>query len=151
MEKLCLYAGKRQQIARADVEAVISPLRVESIFELTDHIGNRNLVGSFIVLSQLLQSGEAPLRILAMIARHFRMIMKACSCFDQRMSPEKVRSHLKVREFVWVKLLPQAQKFSQSQLERCFQRLWEADLSLKSQRIPGKIIMEQLIADLCAL
>jgi DNA polymerase III subunit delta len=151
VEKLCLYTGENRQIIRADVEAVISPLRVESIFDLTDHIGNRNVVGSLTVLSHILQSGEAPLRILAMIARHFRMIMTVRSYLEQQMNPDEVRSHLKIRDFVWNKLSPQARAFTPVHLERSFQRLREADLSLKSQRVPGKIVLEELIAELCAL
>jgi DNA polymerase III delta subunit len=65
------------------------------------------------------------------------------------MSPEKVKNQLKLRDFIWKKLYPQVDKFSRQKLEFCFQRLWEADLDLKTQRTPKKIVLEQLIMDLC--
>ena len=149
MEKLVLFIGERKEITRADIEKVISSLKVESVFELTDYIGNRKLLNALIALSQLIKSGEPPLKILALIARQFRMITKARLLFDQGLSPEKVKSSLKIKPFIWKKLSPQVDKFSRKKLEVCFQRLWEADVALKTQSIPKKIILEQLVIDLC--
>ncbi len=149
MEKLSLFVGERKEITSEDIEKVISSLRVESIFELTNSIGSRKLENALIVLSQLIKSGEPPLKILALISHQFRMITKARFLLDQGMDPEAVKNQLKLRDFIWKKLYPQVDKFPRQKLEFCFQRLWEADLDLKTQRTPKKIVLEQLIMDLC--
>ncbi|MFH0812745.1 MAG: DNA polymerase III subunit delta [Pseudomonadota bacterium] len=149
MEKLCLFIGERRKITREDVEKVISSLKVESIFELTDYIGNRKLLEALKALSQLMESGEESRKILPMIVRHFRMLMKIRYLLDQKLQPEKIRSSLNIKDFLWKKLYPQTQKFPRAKLEHCFERLWEADLSLKTQhRIPAKIVLEHLITEL---
>ncbi|MCD6353094.1 MAG: DNA polymerase III subunit delta [Proteobacteria bacterium] len=149
MTKLAIFIGEKKEITREDIEELISNLRVDSIFELTDRIGNRERLKALISLSKLMESGEPPLKILTMIVRQFRMIMGARSLLDQGTKPEQVRKHLNIMPFIWKNLYPQTRKFSQKKLEKCFQQLWKTDLSLKTQRIPPKIVLEQLIMDLC--
>jgi DNA polymerase-3 subunit delta len=149
LEKLSLYSGERKEITREDLETVISTLKVESVFELTDYIGNRKTAKALIALSQLTESGEPPLKILALITRQFRMITKARLLLEQGIPPEKIKHSLNIKDFIWKKLSPQVNKFSRKKLEKCFQRLWGTDVALKTQSIPKKIILEQLIIDLC--
>jgi len=149
MEKLALFIGERKEITREDIEKAVSSLRIESIFDLIDYIGNRKLAKALLSLSQLMESGEPPLKILALITRQFRMIMKVRSLLDQGIRPEKVKTNLKIKNFIWKKLSPQAYKFSRKKLEVCFQRLWKSDLALKTRSIPKKVVLERLIMDLC--
>lgn len=149
LEKLALFIGERKEISRIDVEEVISALRIESVFDLIDYIGNRKLVEALIALSQLLKSGEHPLKILALIYRQFRLIMKARSLLNQGMGPEAIRNYLKMEDFVWKKFFPQVNKLSVEKLEESFQRLCEADLALKTRGIPQKLVLEKLIMGLC--
>jgi DNA polymerase-3 subunit delta len=150
LEKLNLYVGESKEITEELIEKAVSSLRVESIFELTDRVGNRKVLDALVALAQLMKSGEPPLKILAMITRQFRLLTKARSLLDQGMGPDEIRSALKVRDFVWRKLSPQAARFSREKLEKCYQLLLKADLALKSRTISHKIILERLIMDLCA-
>ncbi|MBN2467986.1 MAG: DNA polymerase III subunit delta [Deltaproteobacteria bacterium] len=147
--KLSLYCEDREEIGRDDIEKTTSAAQVDSIFELTDHIGNRQHLKALHSLAHLMSSGEPPLRILTMIIRQFRMIMEVRSCLDQGNNPEEVRRHLNMKPYLWKKLYPQARKFSEPSAKTCFQRLWETDQTLKTQQLPAKIILERLIMDLC--
>jgi len=149
LEKLSLYVGDSKEISPEAVEEAVSSLRVESIFELTDRVGNRKLAEALVALSQLIKSGEPPLKILAMITRQFRLLAKACSLLDQGMGLEEIRSALSVPEFAWRKLSPQVTRFSREKLGQSFQLLLHADLVLKTQAVSEKIILERLIIDLC--
>jgi DNA polymerase III subunit delta len=149
MEKLALFSGEKKEIIKDDVEKLISSLRTESVFELVDHIGNRRLYEALITLSQLLKSGEQPLKLLAMIVRQFRMISKARALVNQGLKRAEITKTLKIREFVWEKLYPQVNKFSEKKLMDCFQQMWEADLALKTRSTPKKIILEKLVMELC--
>lgn len=149
MEKLALFSGEKKEITKDDVEKVISSLRTESVFELVDHIGNQRLYEALITLSQLLKSGEQPLKLLALIVRQFRMISKARTLADQGLKPAEITNALKIREFVWKKLYPQLNKFSEKKLMDCFQQMWEADIALKTRNIPKKIVLEKLVMELC--
>jgi DNA polymerase-3 subunit delta len=149
MEKLALFSGEKKEITKDDVEKMISSLRTESVFELVDHIGNRRLYEALMTLSQLLKSGEQPLKLLALIVRQFRMISKARTLVNQGLKPAEITHALKIREFVWQKLYPQVNKFSEKKLMDCFQQMWEADITLKTRRTPKKIVLEKLVMELC--
>ena len=154
LEKLALFVGERKNIDQADVETIISRLRSESIFELTDHIGAGKRGSALVALNQLMESGEPPLLILSMITRHFRILLLAHTLLGQSASPEELRRKLALQKlvvpsFVVSKLLVQAPKFSRKKLEQCFARLWETDRAIKSQRTPASLLMESLVLDLC--
>ncbi|HPD61104.1 MAG TPA: DNA polymerase III subunit delta, partial [Thermodesulfobacteriota bacterium] len=149
MEKLALFSGEKKEITKDDVEKTISSLRTESVFELVDHIGNRKLYEALIALSQLLKSGEQPLKILALIVRQFQMIRKARTLVKQGRNPAEINNALKLREFVGKKLYPQLNKFSEKKLMACFQHMWEADIALKTRSTPKKLVLEKLVLELC--
>ena len=149
MEKLTLFVGEKKEIIRDNVEEVISSVREESVFELVDHIGNQKLYEALMTLSQLLKSGEQPLKLLALVARQLRMIRKARLLLDQGMKPSEIGHFLKIKEFVWKKLKSQVNKFSEKKLMDCFQKIWEADVSLKTRSTPKKLVLEQLVWGLC--
>jgi len=149
MEKLALFIGEKKEITKDDVEKVISRLRTESVFELVDHIGNRRQYEALITLSQLLTSGEPPLKLLGLIVRQFQMIRKARILVNQGLKPAEITKALNIQGFVWEKLYPQLNKFSEKKLMDCFQQMWEADIALKTRSIPKKLILEKLVMELC--
>jgi len=149
IEKLALFVGERKKITAQDVNQVISPLEIDSVFDLVEHIGNKRLFPALILLSQLLANGEQPLKILGLIASHFRKIRKARIFLDQGKDPSEIRALLNMKESNWRKFYPQINKFSPEMLENCFQKMWETDLRLKTQRTPPKLLLEQLAMELC--
>jgi DNA polymerase III subunit delta len=151
VEKLALYVDSRKEIAEEDVATLSSGTPVTSIFALIDQVMNRNLTGAALVLSQLLHYGEPPLLIVTMLVRQFRQLRKARNLLDQGLPPEAIKKTLEIRmDFVWNKLTGQLKKCSPAAIEQSFQRLGEADLTLKSRSLPARLVLEQLITDLCA-
>jgi DNA polymerase-3 subunit delta len=149
MERLALFVGMEECISRAAVEQSISRLRVESVFELADHIGSGRRKQALGALSRLLDSDEQPLFILTMITRQFRLIFTAHILLDHGASFREVQKNLNVQDFVVKKLVPQTRSFSRARLEACYERLWKTDWALKSSSIPEKVLLEQLVLDLC--
>ena len=72
MEKVATYVGSRDTIKVADIREIVSDTKVDSIFELTDSIGRKDLGKALRNLNTILRDGEAPLMVLAMLTRHFR-------------------------------------------------------------------------------
>jgi len=149
MEKLALFSDEKKEISQDDVEKMISSLRTESVFALVDHIGNRRMFEALITLSQLLKSGEQPLKLLALIVRQFQMIRKARILLDQGLKPAEIIHALNIKKFVWEKLYPQLNKFSEKKLMDCFQHMGKADIALKTKSTPKKIVLENLLMELC--
>lgn len=152
IEKLALYVDPRKEITEEDVATLSSGAPTASVFALIDQVMGRNLAAAGIALAQLLQHGEPPILIVNMLARQFRLLRKALNLFDQGMPAEAIKKQLDIRmDFVWDKLTAQLKTCSRAAIEQSFQHLGEADVTLKSRSLLPRLVLEQLIMDLCAL
>ena len=84
IEKLCIYCGNKELIGVADVKAIVSDTKVESVFEFTDALGAKDLGKALRMLTTLLEDGEAPLRILGGVARHYRQLWQVRELLDRK-------------------------------------------------------------------
>jgi DNA polymerase-3 subunit delta len=77
IEKLITYVGGKTVIEAVDVEAVIGRTKEERVFDLTRAIAERKLTAALRSLRELLDQGDPPLMIFAMIAREIRILLQA--------------------------------------------------------------------------
>ena len=61
LEKAILYVGEAREILVSHVRSIVSDTRVNSVFELTDALGEKKLEKALRSLGRLLNDGEAPL------------------------------------------------------------------------------------------
>jgi len=80
--KLISYCSNKDVIKIRDVDSIIKKSFESNIFELLDEIGNKNSAKAMKITHTLLESGEAELKIIAMISRQFRIIYKT-KVFDE--------------------------------------------------------------------
>lgn len=153
IEKLALYCLDRQTIDEDDVEQALSSGHRNTIFTLVDSIGAGRLAQSLACLKQLLDDGTAPLQVLAMIARQFRLLARTCEVDPQHATPARIRQLLALRsDFLAREMIKQAGKWSSACFGSVFEELSSADRQLKSSRKGNRLILENLLlrlADLC--
>jgi len=75
LEKLAQYVGKRENITRDDVAAVLERTRQDPIFELTNALADRNLIDAMAVLNNLFENQFNPLQAIAAIANQIRRLL----------------------------------------------------------------------------
>ena len=142
ISKLALYVEPGRPVTVDDVQAVVAPSRRHTVFELVDAIGVRNVAAAFELVERLVDHGEAPLKVLSMIARHVRQLI------DMRMigpdSPRLIGLHPFVRE----KLEGQAKRFAPRDLVRAVTAVRRADLALKGSKRDGKRVLEGLVLEI---
>jgi len=149
LSKACLYIGDRGRIELKDVEKVVSEVRVTTIFELTKAIGERDPKRAFRALERIWESGEPPLKILAMISRQFRHLLMTKEILAQGGGTEEVKKQLGISNPYYLReLSAQAKGFSQPSLQRALVNLWETDLRLKRSSLPRRLLLEGLIIKL---
>lgn len=147
VEQLALFVGSRRVIELADVEKVVTHVAERSVFELTDAIGTRDLQKSFQLLRSLLDQNQAPVMILAMIARHMRLLVKAQAVATKDGASDAARI-LGVHPFFAKNYLEQSKSFSPDELKKSFHVLASGDRELKSVRLPGEQILAKVITEL---
>jgi len=73
--QLCLYVGERGKVELRDVEALFIKISDENVFDVLDALFAGDRVQIHRRLDRLLSSGEAPLKILALLFRHLSILL----------------------------------------------------------------------------
>lgn len=147
LQKLYAFAGPDAVITRGDVEAAVSRLSESTIFMLVDAIGARRADAALRHLDDILKVDAAPY-VLFMIARQFRLLLRAAVLLSRKTGVPAVQQALGVPPFVARKIIDQARNFPPAIFPGIFGRLQEADRAVKTTGRP-RLALETLIAGLC--
>ncbi|MEM1025146.1 MAG: DNA polymerase III subunit delta [Myxococcota bacterium] len=151
LEKLELYkgVGAAEPIGRVDVSELVANVKEESVFDLVDAIGTRDRAKAIELLHRLMNAQREPgLRLLAMVARHVRLLLRAQAHLASRGEPRELPSVLGLPPFLADKLARQARSFGRAQLVVGHARIKRADRLLKSSRLSDLRVMERLALEL---
>ncbi len=138
LEKLCLLKGADRKITLADVESCVTASSWKNLFDLTDAAGKKDLPLSLRLFHRMEAAGEAPVALLGLLARHFRILSRVKEGETAGVPPYFLKDYQS-----------QARTFSVKALAEKRERLFETDRALKSSPIPSSIIFERLLMDLC--
>ena len=150
VEKLVSYTGDRQAIDAADVRVLCPPPLEESVFNVVDAIGHRRAGVALSGIRDLLAAREPPVRLLAMVARQFRLLLLVRDLLDQGCPAGQVAGRLKLNPFVAQKMAGQSINYSVTRLIRALEELLELDEAFKSGRLEFYPGLEALLLRLCA-
>ncbi len=149
VERLSLYAGEGRPIGIQAVEAVVTRVRVDTIWALVDAVSARDARRALGAAGSLLADREPPLRILAMIARQLRMVARMREALASGMRPPDAAKAAGAPPFKARELTEAARRYRLPDLASAFDVLAEADRSLKGSKVPPAIVMEQAVLRLC--
>ncbi len=150
LQKVIAYSNSKE-ITSNIVQQVVGDIRERDIFELVNAAGAGTIVEALRILNQLLIEGEQPLKILAMVTRQFRLIWKAKAHLREHksLSANQLAGKIGIPPRSVEDFQRQAQRFSQLQLKESMKCLYAVDLALKSTTSSPKILLEELLIDLC--
>jgi DNA polymerase-3 subunit delta len=148
LEKLFLYAGSEKSVSDEAIENLIRSSRQHGIFELIGAVGQRNRSKALQSLANLLGTGEHPLVIVAMMARHCRQILIAKELLLQGMKASEIARAAQIPAFILDQFLRQVRAADSFEVQEMYLRLADVDRKLKSSSGDGRLLLEGLI---CAL
>lgn len=146
--KLFTYLGERRLADAADVAAIVSDTRTESIFELVNAVGRKKSGEALRLLHRLLEEGVVPLVILTMLVRHFRQLWKARELLAQEAPRGSIARRIGINPYFLDGLLDQARHFSGSECRRAFELFLGLDLALKSSGAHPAALLEKTLLEL---
>ena len=120
----------------------------DSIFNLVDALGEGIPAQSFQYLETLLVLRTPPLQILHMVARQFRLILKAFCLREEGISKSAATPRLGVHPFVADKLYRQAQTYGREELREIIRILQETDFRIKTGKMEPELALELLISQI---
>lgn len=151
LEVVALYVGPKtpRPITEDDVAALVSVTRQENIFQLVDAIGAKDRATVMEGLHTMLSGAQAhPLQILALVARHYRILMKAKAAVGTGVARADLQRVLGVPPFAVDKVLRQSRGYSGRRLSENLSAVAAADRALKGGRLDPARAMERLVFDL---
>ena len=147
IEKLLTYRHA-EAIRAEDVRAVVASVRESDIFAVVDALGRRETGNALKLLHGQLDHNAAPIYLLSMIVRQFRLLLQMKDLAARGTTLAAAREQLKLHPFVAEKTWNQALNFSLPQLESIYQRLLDADISIKTGRSEPVVALDVLIVEL---
>ncbi|CAN5560087.1 MAG: DNA polymerase III subunit delta [Actinomycetota bacterium] len=131
IEKLSLYVGGEERATKADVDLLCPPGTQSNIFAFVDSLAEGRRGKAVEMLEKLSSNGEAPMKIMVMVRRQFRLISRASALFERGVPRSEVAKDLKVAPFVVKKLEEQSRKLGERDLERALSLILELERGLK--------------------
>ncbi len=152
LEKVTTFMGEGETaITRQAVETVTAVSRQVNVFELADAVGARKAHIALSLLNRYLDQGEDVNRALAMIVRHFSLLLKIRVHAENGASKEEMARLLGISPFFMSSYIDQAKRQNVGALWRSMGFLRQADWQLRSLgRRQERAVMDRLMVNLCA-
>jgi DNA polymerase-3 subunit delta len=147
LKKLVLFAGDDPTLTPQQVSQLSSHSRTYNIFALVEALGEAALPRRLAALDHLLDLGEPPARILAMLARQLRLLIRYKETAPHA-SPAELAKKLKLAPWQVKNLGKQAQNFSLKALKSDLNLLHQADLSFKTSTANPRVWLEYTLIHL---
>ncbi len=120
-----------------------------TVFELVDLVSEKNMRGALGCLRDLLAGGEAPLGILALLLRQWRMMAIAKQGRDSGLSEAEAGGAAGLPPFLMAPFFRRLSRWRPDEIRRAFDLARAADSELKGGATPPHFVLEAMILDLC--
>jgi len=147
LDQLALYAGG-EPISVAHVESLVAETRQRGIFELTKAIGAGNVAGALALLANMLRNREPALRIQYMLARHLRQVWRAKELAAAGAPRGEIAGAVGINPYFLDDILVPAKRMTRAALAGAFERLFQADVDLKSSKLDPDVALARLVQTL---
>jgi DNA polymerase III subunit delta len=152
MDKISLYlSGATGQTTLATVEIIeklVARSTEQNVFLLIEEMANLRLEKAFSILEELLKQKEEPIKISALMARQFRIILQVKELMKQGYSHQQAAGHLGLHPYAVKIAEGQGRKFDMARLCRILSDLTELDYSMKTGGIDKVMGLELFLMKL---
>jgi DNA polymerase-3 subunit delta len=148
LDKLASYCGERSTITADDVRAMASDTKIDSVFELAEAMGRRNLARAMRQLQTVLRDTDAPYMLIGALARHFRQLCMVRGLMQKKLSSDEIGRQAKINPYFLKGVLEQARNFRLDEFTGIFSQLHNADVELKSGG-RQQTLLEMLVFSIC--
>jgi len=149
LEKVRIFIQDKKIIAYDEVKAVVGDFREYTSFDLAAALGAKNREKALLILSRLIQEGEAPVGLLGSLAWNFRRLLRAKSMEASGTGYEDIKRKLGVIFHQSAQFQDQMRRFTMDELQEAFRVMLTADKALKSSGLSGRLVLERMILRLC--
>jgi DNA polymerase-3 subunit delta len=149
--KLDLFLTAGAAISVSHVEERVGA-RGEDIFKFLQAIGEKQCGKAVRLVNYLLESDPSPIRIYAMLAKHFYTLLKIRQLIKDKTDEQAICAALGLNHFFHFKKLgfgKQAGKYSIEKLENVLEGIEKADRLAKSTNQNPQLALSALVLEIC--
>ncbi|WP_040948321.1 DNA polymerase III subunit delta [Gorillibacterium massiliense] len=150
LDKLALYAGEGGKITRETVEALVVRSTEQNVFLLIEDIVQRRMEKAFALLYELLKMKEEPIKLVALMARQFRLILQVKELLAEGYSQQQIASQLGSHPYPVKLAAEQGRRYAADKLAEILSGLADLDYQMKSGKIDKVLGMEMLMLRIAA-
>lgn len=148
LEKLAAYRGGEGAISRQDVRLLTPYAQEANVFDMVDAIGRRDGAVALRLLHELERDGAAPLYLLSMIVRQFRILIQVADQMGQGLDKDAIARAIGLHPFPTQKAMQQSRQWRMADLEAVYDRLLETDLAIKTGQLADDLALDLLVVEL---
>jgi len=137
-----------KKIDGEDVELMVKPKIEADIFKTIDALAQRNKKQALYLIRKHLEKGDPPLYILSMINFQFRNLLVVKDLIERQKPYYAILKITKLHPFVVRKSYDQAGKFTLPELKKIYQKIFQADLSIKTGRMEPETALDLFLTEL---
>ncbi len=145
LDKLIAYANGRP-ITRADIDLLVSVSYDMNIFALIGCIARRDKARALTLLSGQIEQGFNENYILTMLVFHFRSLITVKSLLGRGLGPEEIALVAHLNPWVAQESARTARGLREEDLVRVYEKLYGADLSIKTGKLEPELALDILLA-----
>lgn len=145
LEKLFCYTMGREVIEIEDIDNICSPEINGKIFAMIDAMGARKQKEALDLYYDLINTREAPMKILYMISRQFNIMLQVKELVSQGYSSKDIASKMGMSPFVIGGAVRQCGNFSNRMIRTAINESLAVEEDIKSGRMEEKTGVEMLL------
>lgn len=147
VDKLCTFLGGEGAIREAAIREVCSALAEAVVWDLTDAIARRDANRALAILHRMLEEGEAPQKILALVGWKIRQMLSVQECDRKGIDPYKAGIRMPPQQLGAIR---SALKVRPLQPGRVLETLAQAHQDMHGHRAGDRRVLEGLVLRLVA-
>ena len=151
VEKLVCYKYFDEGITAEDVEELCTVQIQNRIFDMVEAVAVKNQKTALALYYDLLALKEAPMKILALIARQFHMLLQVREMKQKGYPESEIAQKTGLNPYyLKKKYIPQAAQFPLPKLEAALRACVDAEERVKTGKMPDMMSVELIIVGLSA-
>ncbi|MDD3051571.1 MAG: DNA polymerase III subunit delta [Candidatus Cloacimonetes bacterium] len=147
LEKLAIFASQNRTISSEDVIECVGQSRINTIFELQNSLGERNVQKTLQIAGNILSNDESGVFIIVMLTRFFLILWKIRILLEKNYSENTISEQYlpAIHRMFRNNYIRYAKNYRLKEIRKIFSFLLNADCEIKTSSIKETVLIEMML------